>query len=73
MTGKAATQYETLRLWHCPRCGYANAAFNPCHGCHKPAPRIVRANTKGHERVEPHTALEAELLDPDRDEEHHDS
>ena len=26
MTGNNRTQHETLRLWHCPRCGYANAA-----------------------------------------------
>jgi hypothetical protein len=46
MTGKYRLWWETLRLWHCPACGYANAGKDPCAGCHKRAPRIVRANTK---------------------------
>jgi hypothetical protein len=66
MTGNERTQRETLRLWHCPRCGYANAAANPCKGCHKPAPRVVKSNTKAHPRVEPQTALSAELLGEER-------
>jgi len=67
MTGNERTQHETLRLWHCPRCGYANAGANPCKGCHKPAPRQVRSNTKAHPRPEPQTALSAELLSEERD------
>ncbi len=39
-------QQETLRLWHCPECGYANVGKGSCAGCHKRAPRHVRVNTK---------------------------
>ena len=46
MTVKDGFQDETLRLWHCPECGYANVGSDPCAGCHKRAPRRVRANTK---------------------------
>src|SRR5207237_144478 len=53
MAGDDRARYETLRLWHCPRCGYANAGADPCRGCHKPAPRRVRHNTKAqHELFE---------------------
>jgi len=46
MASKDLAQYETLRLWHCPACGYANVGKDPCLGCHKRAPRRVRDNTK---------------------------
>jgi len=46
MARKDLSQRETLRLWHCPECGYANVGYDPCHGCHKRAPRRVRSNTK---------------------------
>ena len=36
---------ESLRYWHCG-CGYSNLAFDPCAGCHRPAPRYVRRNTR---------------------------
>ena len=62
MAGDERARYETLHLWHCPRCGYTNAAYDPCHGCHKPAPRRVKTNTKSHPQPEPQTALGAELL-----------
>ena len=67
MAGDDRARYETLRLWHCPRCGYANAGADPCRGCHKPAPRRVRNNTKAHPRFEPQTALGAELVGEDTD------
>jgi hypothetical protein len=65
MTGKNRAQGETLRLWHCPACGYANPGKDPCAGCHKRAPRQVRANTKARPRVTPQTALCAELIAED--------
>ena len=46
MARNYASQQETLRLWHCPECGYANAGKDPCAGCRKRAPRRVRSNTK---------------------------
>jgi len=46
MARKDLSQQETLRLWHCPECGYANAGKDPCAGCHKRAPRRVRSNTQ---------------------------
>jgi len=46
MASKDLVQYEDLRLWHCPECGYANVGMDPCLGCHKRAPRQVRTNTK---------------------------
>ena len=35
---------ETLYHWHCV-CGYNNVGFDPCAGCHRRAPRRIRANT----------------------------
>ena len=40
-----ATNGDTLRHWHC-RCGYHNAGFNPCSGCHRRAPRWIVRNTR---------------------------
>jgi len=58
MAEKDLLQQETLRLWHCPQCGYANAGKDPCAGCRKRAPRRVRANTKeylkAHGESQPH-------------------
>jgi hypothetical protein len=65
MTGDNRAQQETLRLWHCPACGYANAGKDPCAGCHKRAPRQVRANTRARPRMTPQTALCAEVLAED--------
>jgi len=62
MAGHEVSASETLRRWHCRWCGYANAGFDPCAGCHKPAPRRVRANTRAHPRFEAQTALAAELV-----------
>ena len=36
---------DTLRHWHC-MCGYHNAGADPCAGCHRRAPRWIRANTR---------------------------
>jgi hypothetical protein len=47
MARDTRAQVETLRLWHCPKCGYANAAKRKCAGCHKRSPRRVRINSKG--------------------------
>ena len=55
---------ETLRRWRCP-CGYSNVGYNPCAGCHRPAPRPVVANTDTTPTVgvpSPHNPLLAELL-----------
>jgi hypothetical protein len=52
------SQLETLRLWHCPECGYANVGKDPCAGCHKRAPRRVRANTK--EYLKTHNGSQAD-------------
>jgi rubrerythrin len=51
MARKDLPQQETLRLWHCPECGYANVGRDPCAGCHKRAPRRVRSNTKEYLRT----------------------
>ena len=40
-----ATGQDTLRHWHC-ECGYHNASADPCSGCHRRAPRWIRANTR---------------------------
>ena len=39
------TGIQTLRHWHC-RCGYHNAGFDPCAGCHRRAPKWIRINTR---------------------------
>jgi hypothetical protein len=52
---------ETLRQWHC-WCGYTNVGFDPCAGCHRPAPRQVRRNTRARPTPAGQTALAAELL-----------
>jgi rubrerythrin len=51
MARKDQAQFETLRLWHCPECGYANVGMDPCLGCHKRAPRRIRSNTKEYLRT----------------------
>jgi len=55
------TAVESLRYWHCG-CGYSNLAFDPCAGCHRPAPRYVRRNTRARPMPVAQTALAAELL-----------